>query len=52
MPVAALHAAKSDLERLGIDVTTHVSHGLGHSVDPVGLRMGGEFVRKALIGGE
>jgi len=52
VPVAALHAAKSDLERLGIDVTTHVSHGLGHSVDPVGLRMGGEFVRKALIGGE
>ncbi|CAA9542097.1 MAG: Phospholipase/carboxylesterase family protein [uncultured Sphingosinicella sp.] len=48
VPVSALHAAKKDLEHLGIEVTTHVSHGLGHSVDPVGLRMGGEFVMKAL----
>lgn len=48
VPVAALHAAKSELERLGIEVTAHVSNGVGHSVDPVGLRMGGEFVAKAL----
>jgi phospholipase/carboxylesterase len=48
VPVAALHAAKRDLEHLGLDVTTHVSSGLGHSVDPVGLRLGGEFVAKAL----
>ena len=48
VPVAALHAAKSELEHLGIDVTAHISPGVGHSVDPVGLRMGGEFVAKAL----
>jgi phospholipase/carboxylesterase len=48
VPVAALHAAQSALVQLGIDVTTHVSNGVGHSVDPVGLRLGGAFVAKAL----
>ena len=48
VPVAALHSAKTELEHLGIDVTTHISPGVGHSVDPVGLRMGGEFVAQAL----
>lgn len=48
VPVAALHAAKAALERLGVDVTTHVSAGVGHTVDPVGLRLGGEFVAKVL----
>jgi len=48
VPVAALHAAKADLQKLGIDVATHISAGLGHSVDPVGVRLGGEFVAKAL----
>jgi phospholipase/carboxylesterase len=50
VPVAALHAAKTELENLGIDVTAHISPGVGHSVDPVGLRMGGEFVAQALTG--
>ena len=49
MPVAALHTAKSALEHLGIEVMMHVSNGVGHTVDPVGLRMGGDFVVKALI---
>jgi phospholipase/carboxylesterase len=44
VPVTALHAAKHALRRLGVDVATHVSAGLGHSVDPVGLRLGAEFV--------
>jgi phospholipase/carboxylesterase len=48
IPVAALHAAKSALEHLGVDVTAHISPKVGHSVDPVGLRMGGDFVAKAL----
>ena len=50
VPITALHAAKTELEHLGIDVTAHVSPGVGHSVDPVGLRMGGEFVTEALTG--
>jgi phospholipase/carboxylesterase len=48
VPVAALHRAKADLQKLGLDVAHHISAGLGHSVDPVGLRLGGEFVAKAL----
>ena len=48
VPVAGLHAAKTQLEHLGVDVTAHISPGVGHSVDPVGLRMGGEFVVRAL----
>jgi phospholipase/carboxylesterase len=50
VPVAALHSAKAELQRLGVEVSEHVSPGLGHSVDPVGLRLGGEFVSKALSG--
>ncbi|MDP8914449.1 MAG: dienelactone hydrolase family protein [Pseudomonadota bacterium] len=52
VPVASLHAAKAALERLGIEVTTHISSGLGHSVDPVGLRLGGEFVQKGFARAE
>ncbi|MBB4860160.1 phospholipase/carboxylesterase [Novosphingobium chloroacetimidivorans] len=48
VPVAALHAAESELRRLGVEVTSHVSPGIGHTVDPVGLRLGQEFVGKAL----
>jgi phospholipase/carboxylesterase len=48
VPVAALHSAESELKRLGIEVSTHVSPGVGHSVDPVGLRLGRDFVSQAL----
>lgn len=48
VPVAALHAAQRTLKHLGIDVMTHVSDGIGHTVDPTGLRMGGDFIAKAL----
>jgi len=47
VPVAALHDAKHTLDKLGLAVETHVSTGLGHSVDPIGLRMGAEFIAKA-----
>lgn len=50
VPVAALHAAKSELQKLGLSVTSHVSPGLGHTVDPDGIRMGSEFVTEALLG--
>jgi phospholipase/carboxylesterase len=50
VPVAAVHAAEASLKRLGIEVSTHVSAGLGHSVDPVGLRLGLDFVGEALEG--
>ena len=49
VPVAALHIAESELKRLGVPVTTHVSFGVAHSVDPVGLRLGRDFIAKALL---
>ncbi len=48
VPVAAIHEAKNELRRLGFDVAAHVSPGLGHSVDPIGLDLGRKFVAKAL----
>lgn len=48
VPVAALHAAEHELKHLGIDVATHIASGVRHSVDPVGLRLGREFVARAL----
>ncbi len=48
VPVAALHAAKAELHKMGIEAVTHISAGLGHSVDLVGLRLGGEFIAKGL----
>jgi phospholipase/carboxylesterase len=50
VPISALHAAEHALRGAGIKVTTHVSPGLGHSVDPVGLRLGVEFASKVLRG--
>lgn len=49
VPIAALHSAESGLKRLGVPVTTHVSHGVAHSVDPVGLRLGRDFMAGALV---
>jgi len=49
VPIAAMHRAEADLKHLGVPVTTHVSYGIGHSVDPVGLRLGRDFVRDALL---
>lgn len=46
IPVAALHAAKADLGKLGIEAETHVSPRVGHSVDLAGLRLGLEFIMK------
>jgi phospholipase/carboxylesterase len=50
VPVAALHAAERELRQLGVEVRTHISKGLGHSVDEAGLRLGAEFLVKALGG--
>ncbi len=44
VPIAAMHMAESELKRLDVPVTTHISYGVPHSVDPVGLRLGKEFV--------
>ncbi len=49
VPIAALHTAESELKRLGVPVTTHISYGVAHSVDPVGLRLGRDFLAGAFV---
>lgn len=48
VPVSSLHTAEHALRGVGIDVATHVSAGVGHTVDSVGLRLGAEFVERVL----
>lgn len=48
VPISAMHRAEAELKHLGVAVTSHVSHGIAHSVDPVGLRLGRDFVADAL----
>jgi phospholipase/carboxylesterase len=50
VPVTALHAAEHALKQIGADVRTHISTGLGHSVDAAGLRLGAEFLADVLNG--
>ena len=48
VPVTAFHQARASLERLGFEVTGHVSPGLGHSIDLPGLRLGEAFLTRVL----
>jgi phospholipase/carboxylesterase len=48
LPVQAFFHAKSVLERLGFDLTTHVSRGLGHSIDEAGMRLATDFLKRVL----
>jgi phospholipase/carboxylesterase len=50
VPAAALHVAERELAKLGVEVRTHVSRGLGHSVDAEGLRLGAGFLKEVLGG--
>jgi len=44
LPVEALHQADAQLKGLGFDVASHVSPGLGHSIDEPGLQLGARFL--------
>jgi phospholipase/carboxylesterase len=48
IPVAAMHQAEAALVRNGFQVQSHVSPGLGHSVDLPGLQLGGRFLARVL----
>jgi phospholipase/carboxylesterase len=48
IPVAAFHQAKTALVRNGFAVESHVSPGVGHSIDMSGLQLGGEFLARVL----
>jgi len=49
VPLSAYHHAHAELERLGFPLESHVSHGLGHGVDPEGIALGGKFVQRVLL---
>jgi phospholipase/carboxylesterase len=48
IPVAALQRASDALTRNGFEVRTHVSRGLGHSIDLAGLQLGERFLAQVL----
>jgi phospholipase/carboxylesterase len=48
LPIAAMHDAKAALTSLGFAVSSHVSPGLGHSIDDAGLRLGQRFLAQVL----
>lgn len=48
VPIAAFHHAEAELKRLGLEVTSHVSCGLGHSIDMDGLKLGDAFLSRVL----
>ncbi|WP_426011313.1 alpha/beta hydrolase [Caulobacter sp. DWR2-3-1b2] len=44
LPVEALHQADVQLKGLHFEVASHVSPGLGHSIDELGLQLGARFL--------
>ena len=48
IPVNAFHQAQASLTANGFAVETHVSRGLGHSIDLPGLQLGGRFLARVL----
>lgn len=48
VPFAAMGQAQAEFNRLGFEVSTHTSRGLGHSIDEAGLRLGGDFLARVL----
>jgi phospholipase/carboxylesterase len=50
IPVQALFASATALGRAGAQVQWHISAGVGHGIDPVGLEMGGRFLTMGFRG--
>ena len=48
IPITAFHQARDALTRTGFAVESHVSRGLGHSIDGVGLQLGERFLARVL----
>jgi phospholipase/carboxylesterase len=48
IPAQALFQAAQGLAALGLSVEWHLSAGIGHGIDPEGLRHGGEFLARRL----
>jgi phospholipase/carboxylesterase len=50
IPAQALFQAAEALAALGIPTQWHLSAGVGHGIDPEGLRQGGEFLARSFAG--
>jgi len=48
VPFAAMGEAEVEFRRLGFEISTYASPGLGHSIDEPGLRLGREFLARVL----
>src|SRR5471032_166607 len=48
IPIAAFHQAQASLVANGFEVESHISRGLGHSIDMAGLQLGGRFLARVL----
>jgi phospholipase/carboxylesterase len=49
VPYTALLHAEPVLKSFGISVQTHTCHGLDHSINEEGIKLGGEFLRQVLV---
>jgi phospholipase/carboxylesterase len=47
IPVDAMFMAREQLAQAGLAVEWHVAEGIGHGIDPHGLKLGGAFLRQA-----
>jgi phospholipase/carboxylesterase len=47
IPVDAMLLAREQLAQAGLPVEWHVTRGLGHGIDPTGLKLGGAFLKQA-----
>jgi phospholipase/carboxylesterase len=50
VPVEALAAARNALDAAGVPCRWHVSPGLGHGIDSIGLQLGGDILTAAFAG--
>lgn len=48
IPVEALHMTREALAEAQVPVEWHVRPGLGHGIDPTGLALAGDFLRRSL----
>jgi phospholipase/carboxylesterase len=51
IPIAAFRHADAALKALGFEVATHISPGLGHSIDAPGLQLGEAFLARGFADG-
>jgi phospholipase/carboxylesterase len=47
IPVDAMLIAREQLAHAGLAVEWHIAQGIGHGIDPEGLRLGGAFLKQA-----